>query len=372
MRWSCTAKKLARLSMAGSPVNSSRPRLLLLLAAVLPSLAHWHEDWANGQKYNYPWYRQEYVSRINAFYCDTDCDARLARAPTVDREFKAMVDLLNQTTGGPRDVYRGAFEGLDEFKSAGGSVSRRVASRATWKHMEGWDSILTAHTSEETLCTSLKLDGNESFTRQLCYDKILATIDGPLFPSPRCAATPQRPAGAQPARLVVVARRPPRRRSRAPHPPPTDHPYPRAPPRLQVVGRRGLLPQVQPDDRPRRGRLLLDGRVHGGLRGDRRLRLHGAGLHDGHGDGHRRRPLRAHPAHRERRLLVGPRRLADDGAPARPKWPSWWGHIWPPEAHQDQVASQGLGQPRHATPHRSSPVPPRPIIRCRRTCTGSR
>ena len=30
------------------PVGGSRPRLLLLLAAVLPSLAHWHEDWVNG------------------------------------------------------------------------------------------------------------------------------------------------------------------------------------------------------------------------------------------------------------------------------------------------------------------------------------
>ena len=32
-------------------------------------------------------------------------------ASTIDREFKALVDLFNQTTGGPRDVYRGAFEG---------------------------------------------------------------------------------------------------------------------------------------------------------------------------------------------------------------------------------------------------------------------
>ena len=355
--------------MAGSPVNSSRPRLLLLLAAVLPSLAHWHEDWANGQKYNYPWYRQEYVSRINAFYCDTDCDARLARAPTVDREFKAMVDLLNQTTGGPRDVYRGAFEGLDEFKSAGGSVSRRVASRATWKHMEGWDSILTAHTSEETLCTSLKLDGNESFTRQLCYDKILATIDGPLFPSPRRAATPQRPAGAQPARLVVVARRPPRRRSRAPHPPPATHTH---------VPRHASRWSVVEDCCLKFNRTIGHGEdaffwtdeytadcegtdVFG-------YTVQGCTMVTGMGIvvGRYGRILRTENGGYSWDRVDSPTTAHLHGQSGRPG-----GAI---SGHQRliRIRLHRKAWGSHATPHRSSPVPPRPIIRCRRTCTGSR
>ena len=156
----------------------------LLLGLLLPGCAsHWHEEWTFGAAYSYPWYLQPYVPLITAFYCDAECDARLERAPTIDREFKALVDLLNQTTGGPRDVYRGAFQGLDEFVDAGGSLTRRQASLNTWKHMNGWDSILTAHTSKLTLCTNLKLDGNQSFTRDICYDKILASADGPLFPS---------------------------------------------------------------------------------------------------------------------------------------------------------------------------------------------
>ena len=153
-----------------------------------PCLSHWHNEWEAGQKYNYGWYRQEWVSRVNTFYCDEDCEHRLHKAPTIDREFKALVDLLNQTTGGPRQVYRGAFEGLDQYKAGlenGPVVTRRAASLATWKHMKGWDSILNAHSSALTLCTDLKLDGNQSFTRQLCYDKIMASDGGPVFPSPR-------------------------------------------------------------------------------------------------------------------------------------------------------------------------------------------
>ena len=165
---------------------SSRLALALLLHS---SRGHWHEEWEAGQSHNYAWYRQDWVGRVNTFYCDEDCEDRLARAPTIDREFKALVDLLNQTTGGPRDVYRGAFEGLDEYRAGqeenGFAITRRASSLSTWKHMDGWDSILTAHSSALTLCTELKLDGNESFTRQLCYDKIFASDAGPIFPSPR-------------------------------------------------------------------------------------------------------------------------------------------------------------------------------------------
>jgi hypothetical protein len=100
-------------------------------------------------------------------------------------QFKALVDLFNQTTGGPRDVYRGAFEGLDEFKASSGAMSRRETSRNEWKHMDGWESILTAHTSTLALCTELKIDGNVNFTRSLCYENINASAVGPRFPDPR-------------------------------------------------------------------------------------------------------------------------------------------------------------------------------------------
>ena len=177
--------------MARSGVRPQRRRwALALLLLARPCVSHWHEEWEAGQTYSYPWYEQPWVGRVNTFYCDEDCAARLEVAPTVDREFKALVELLNQTTGGPRNPYRGAFEGLDEYVEGqlnGAELSRRAASLATWKHMEGWDSILTAHTSALTLCTELKLDGNESFTRQLCYDKIFASDGGPIFPSPRSA-----------------------------------------------------------------------------------------------------------------------------------------------------------------------------------------
>ena len=177
--------------MARSGVRPQPRRwALALLLLARPCVSHWHEEWEAGQTYSYPWYEQPWVGRVNTFYCDEDCAARLEVAPTVDREFKALVELLNQTTGGPRNPYRGAFEGLDEYVEGqlnGAELSRRAASLATWKHMEGWDSILTAHTSALTLCTELKLDGNESFTRQLCYDKIFASDGGPIFPSPRSA-----------------------------------------------------------------------------------------------------------------------------------------------------------------------------------------
>ena len=181
---------LLRLSPPKMLAPSVRARLALALLLARPCVSHWHEEWEAGQTYSYPWYEQPWVARVNTFYCDEDCAARLEAAPTVDREFKALVELLNQTTGGPRNPYRGAFEGLDEYVEGqlnGPELSRQAASLATWKHMEGWDSILSAHTSARTLCTELKLDGNESFTRQLCYDKIFASDGGPLFPSPRSA-----------------------------------------------------------------------------------------------------------------------------------------------------------------------------------------
>lgn len=176
--------------MALSGVRPERRRWVLALLLARPCASHWHEEWEAGQTYSYPWYEQPWVGRVTTFYCDKDCAARLEVAPTVDREFTALVELFNKTTGGPRNPYRGAFEGLNEYLEGqlnGAALSRRAASLATWKHMEGWDSIMTAHTSALALCTELKLDGNESFTRQLCYDKIFASDGGPIFPSPRSA-----------------------------------------------------------------------------------------------------------------------------------------------------------------------------------------
>ena len=112
------------------------------------------------------------MGRVVDFYCDATCETRLLGATTVDREFKALVDLFNQTTGGPRDVYRGAFEGLE--------TNAPASSRSNWKHMDGWQSIIAAHTSTLTLCTELQLDANVSgarnrsilFDRSFCYDNI--------------------------------------------------------------------------------------------------------------------------------------------------------------------------------------------------------
>lgn len=141
-------------------------RVLLLLLTGLPAYwSHFHEYWERGRRFTYPWYRQAWVQQVQQFYCDDNCQERLQVAPTIDREFSALIDLFNQTTGGPRDVYRGAFEGLDEYKVAGGS--RRETSLNTWKHMEGWETILQAHTSTLALCTELKLDGNVTFTRSV-------------------------------------------------------------------------------------------------------------------------------------------------------------------------------------------------------------
>ena len=106
-------------------------------------------------------------------------------ATTIDREFKALVDIFNQTTGGPRDVYRGAFEGHNHTIVALGMAARRAASLNQWKHMDGWETILTAHTSTSALCTALKLEGNVSFTREFCYETINASSQGPLFPDPK-------------------------------------------------------------------------------------------------------------------------------------------------------------------------------------------
>ena len=119
---------------------------------------------------------------VTGFYCDHTCEARLVQASTIDREFKALVDLFNQTTGGPRSVYRGAYEGL------GGGLS----TRSLWTHKNGWDTILSAHTATKALCTELKLDfvqggatqTNRTFTRDSCYEHINASSVGPIFPDP--------------------------------------------------------------------------------------------------------------------------------------------------------------------------------------------
>lgn len=212
-----------------------RPLLLLLLFAAV-ARGHWHENWQAGEQWakshaglSYStWYTQDWVANVRSFYCDETCEARLLTASTIDREFKALVDLFNQTTGGPRGVYalraatalllalssplllhtryffriicscvnvltgcryRGAFEGLDAYKAGNGQVSRRAASGNQWKMISGWDTILSAHTSTLALCTELKVDhngdGNVTFTRDFCYQNINATTAGPAFPSPR-------------------------------------------------------------------------------------------------------------------------------------------------------------------------------------------
>jgi hypothetical protein len=163
-----------------------RPRCLFLLMLVLNAArAHWHERWEYGALHNYPWYGQDWVHSVTDFYCDDTCEDRLMLATTIDREFKALVDIFNQTTGGPRDVYRGAFEGHNHTIAALGMAARRAASLNQWKRMDGWETILTAHTSTSALCTALKLEGNVSFTREFCYETINASSQGPLFPNPR-------------------------------------------------------------------------------------------------------------------------------------------------------------------------------------------
>ena len=103
-------------------------RGLLLLTLTQKTAPHWHLNWEEGATFGYRWFDQEWVRTVREFYCDETCDARLLGASTIDREFKALVDLFNQTTGGPRDVYRGAFEGLDEYVAGGGGLTRRAAS----------------------------------------------------------------------------------------------------------------------------------------------------------------------------------------------------------------------------------------------------
>ena len=119
---------------------------------------HWHHDWEEGMRHSLRWYKADWVASITDFFCDPSCQERIKRAPTIDREFKALVHLFNMTTGGPRSpVYRGAFEGLGEYQldqAGGGAASRRDLSRNKWRHMDGWESILTAHTSTQTLCPS--------------------------------------------------------------------------------------------------------------------------------------------------------------------------------------------------------------------------
>ena len=188
------------LDNSGPVCDSSSPRpcsgnnqlrrmwALLIWAAASFRLAHaqWDQEWIAGASYLHPWYQRPWVGQVTDFYCDDTCDARLREAPTVDREFKALVNLFNQSTGGVRDVYRGAFEGLDEFKAAANPsvLSRHQASLNQWTRSYGWDSIIDAHTSTTTLCTELKLDGNASFDRSFCYDNINSTAAGPIFPDP--------------------------------------------------------------------------------------------------------------------------------------------------------------------------------------------
>ena len=103
-----------------------RPRCQFLLMLVLNAArAHWHERWEYGALHNYPWYGQDWVHSVTDFYCDDTCEDRLMLATTIDREFKALVDIFNQTTGGPRDVYRGAFEGHNHTIAALGMAARR-------------------------------------------------------------------------------------------------------------------------------------------------------------------------------------------------------------------------------------------------------
>ena len=152
---------------------------------------HWHHDWEEGMRHSLRWYKADWVASITDFFCDPSCQERIKRAPTIDREFKALVHLFNMTTGGPRSpVYRGAFEGLGEYQldqAGGGAASRRDLSRNKWRHMDGWESILTAHTSTQTLCTELKLDveasdgtivGDVDFHRDFCYDNIAPLNSG--------------------------------------------------------------------------------------------------------------------------------------------------------------------------------------------------
>ena len=175
--------------------GDARDGVLAGRSSALGRELHWHEGWESGAKLGYAWYTQPWVEIVRDFYCDSKCEARLQLAPIIDREFKALVDLFNQTTGGPRDVYRGAFEGLDRMHASSGTLTRRAASLNKWKHMEGWESILTAHTSALTLCTKLKLDGSDPFVTNekadgtarsnFCYANINASTIGPMFPNPR-------------------------------------------------------------------------------------------------------------------------------------------------------------------------------------------
>ena len=165
------------LAITAVPSSVGMSALSLPTVSLHGRRTHWHHEWEAGAAYALPWFQQLWVETVRDFYCDDACENRLLQASTIDREFKALVDLFNQTTGGPREVYRGAFEGLQE--------GLPPTSRSLWKQMEGWSTILTAHTSTMALCTVLKLEGNVSFTRQLCYDNINASSVGPLFPDPR-------------------------------------------------------------------------------------------------------------------------------------------------------------------------------------------
>ncbi len=212
----------AILGMA-APNRGGWPWALGACLLALRALGHFHEDWENGP--GHAWYEQPWVSHVQDFYCDDDCEARLLRATLIDREFKALVDVFNYTTGGPREVFRGAFEGLDAYKASGGVITRREArgpgrahsshtgshlhaspprpaccplaratllpshtphaqaSNNTWKYMDGWETILTAHTSTLTLCTSLKLDG--------CHPPQSRRDLGAIFAPPRPRSRPR-------------------------------------------------------------------------------------------------------------------------------------------------------------------------------------
>ena len=77
----------AILGMA-APNRGGWPWALGACLLALRALGHFHEDWENGP--GHAWYEQPWVSHVQDFYCDDDCEARLLRATLIDREFKAL------------------------------------------------------------------------------------------------------------------------------------------------------------------------------------------------------------------------------------------------------------------------------------------
>lgn len=65
-------------------------RLLVVLVLSGRTASHWHEAWQEGYDFqpSYKWYLQDWVDKITTFYCDEKCEARLAKANTIDREVR--------------------------------------------------------------------------------------------------------------------------------------------------------------------------------------------------------------------------------------------------------------------------------------------